>query len=60
MAKSDQSKLSSQADNIMNVFSIVDLIDKDITQTQGNIDLIFRAINKISKNCFIKIKKQWI
>lgn len=33
MAKSDQSKLSSQVDNIMNVFSLVDLIEKDITQT---------------------------
>lgn len=33
MAKSDQSKLSAQADNIMNVFSLVDFIDKDITQT---------------------------
>lgn len=33
MAKSDQSKLSSEADNIMNVFNLVDLIDKDITQT---------------------------
>jgi len=41
----------------MNVFSIVDLIEKDITQTEVNIDLIFRAINKISKYWFIKIKK---
>lgn len=60
MAKSDQAKLSSQVDGIMNVFNMVDLIEKDITQTQGNIDLIFRAINKISKDSFIKIKKQWI
>lgn len=60
MAKSDQAKLSSQVDGIMNVFNMVDLIEKDITQTQGNIDLIFRAINKISKDSVIKIKRQWI
>jgi hypothetical protein len=47
--REDQGRLNHQIDALINSFSMVDAIEAEVARTEANIDLIGKAVNRLSK-----------
>ena len=57
LLEEDRSALNHDIDALINTFAVVDQIEKDVRQTEENIDLIFKAINSLSMSRPTKIRR---
>jgi hypothetical protein len=59
MVREDQSQLNLQVDALISSFSQLDAIEADISQTEANIELIGKTVNRISTALPIQTSASW-
>ena len=57
LLEADRSALNHDIDALINTFAVVDQIEKDVKQTEENIDLIFKTLNGLSMFSVNQIRK---
>ena len=50
LLKGDTNELNQDIDTFINTFSVIDQIEKDVTSTEENIELIFKTIQALSSS----------